>query len=319
MNSLLEDRFQQLVAESSRLFEQGNYDECIEMFSEAIAYAKILKREKLLLKLMLKRSDSYYQKGDFKLALKHCNEISKYIDKMDSDDLIDYHEIRSIALVHLGNYEDAITEYQHLIRLPNSKAQFKAYVGLGLIFFHQAHYLKEPEKFDTALFYYEKALRQNIDQQNTAIVLHNIGMVYYEKGSYQKALARYFESLLSDIEEYKPFTYNEIAKVYLRLHELKKASDYIDKAAAILADWEKKDNIEIARNFFVKALYYKELKEYETAIFFFKLAMNELKDREIIAEIAEVFQELVKVYEVVDPERAIEYQSEYKYYLQMLN
>ena len=300
-------------------FELGKYDDCIEMLSEAIAYAKLLNRESHLLKLMLKRADSYYHKGDYKRALKHCTRLAKYVDQMDQEDLVDFYEIRAISLAQLGNYEDSIAEYNHLVEIPNNKAQFKAYAGLGLVYYHQARYHYQKEKYNTALFYYEKALKQSgIDQRNITMVLHNIGMVYYEKGYYQKALSRYFEALRFNVEEYLPYTYNEVAKVYIRLENLEKASEYIDKAALLLAEADQKNHVEIARNFFVKALYYKALKDYDTAIFFSKLALNELKDKEIMAEMADIYQEMATIYKNIDPERSIDYMAESRFYFKML-
>lgn len=315
----MEDRFNEVVEESLNFFELGKYDDCIEMLSEAIAYARLLNRQSHLIKLMLKRADSYYHKCDYVRAIKQCSLVTNYRDQMDIEDLIDFHEIRAICLAQLGNYDEAIEEYQGLITISNPKAQFKAFAGLGLVYYHQARYCNEREKYNTALFYYEKAMKQDgIDFRNVTMILHNIGMVYYEKGYYQKALGKYLEALRFHVEEYLPYTYNEMAKVYIRLDELEKASQYIDKAAVILSEVEDKDNIEIARNFFVKALYYKAQKDYDTALFFFKLALNELKDREIIAEIADVYQEMAGIYKGIDPDRAIDYLAESRYYFKML-
>lgn len=315
----MEKRFNEVIEEGLNFFKLGKYDDCIEILSEAIAYARLLKKENYLLKLMIKRADSYYHKGDYKRALKHCNRLAKYIDQMDENDLIDFYEIRAISLAQIGKYEDAIVEYQHLIKIPNNKAQFKAFAGLGLVYYHQARYLHQEDKYNTALFYYEKALKQKeIDKRDISMILHNIGMVYYEKGYYQKALLRFFEVLRFHIKETLPYTYNEIAKVYIRLGNLDKASEYIDKASIILANVGSKNQAEFARNFFVKALYYKVLKEYDTAIFFFKLALNELKDREIIAEIADIYHELANIYKDVDPERSIDYLAEARSYFKML-
>lgn len=319
MISFMEDRFNEVVEESLNFFELGKYDDCIEMLSEAIAYARLLNRQSHLIKLMLKRADTYYHKCDYVRAVKQCSLVTYYHDQMDVEDLIDYHEIRAICLAQLGSYEEAIEDYQQLIAVPNPKAQFKAFAGLGLIYYHQARYRKEWEKYNTALFYYEKAMKQDgIDFRNVTMILHNMGMVYYEKGYYQKALVKYEEALRFHVDEYFPYTYNEMAKVYIRLEELDKASEYIDKAAVILSEGENQDNVEIARNFFVKALFYKAQKDYDTALFFFKLALNELKDREIIAEIADVYQEMASVYKSTEPDRAIDYLAESKLYYKMI-
>ena len=77
--------------------------------------------------------------------------------------------------------------------------------------------------------------------------------------------------------------------------------------------------MEFDRNFYVKALYYKELKEYETAIFFFKIALNELDDKEIIAEMAEVYQEMANTFKEIDSDKALNYLAESKYYRKMIN
>ncbi len=315
----MENRFNEVVEEGENFFELGKYNDCIEMFSEAIAFARLLNREKLLIKLMIKRADSYYHKGDYKRVIKHCNRLAVYADQMDEEDLIDYHEIRAISLAQIGNYEEAIEEYQKLISCSSDTAQFKAYTGLGLVYYHQARYNQQSAKYNTALFYYEKALKHtDNDSRNITMILHNIGMVYYEKGYYQKALSRYIESLRFQIKKYYPYSYNEIAKVYIRLENLDKANEYINKAATILTLPSQKNHIEIARNFFVKGLYYKTLKDYETSIFFFKLALNEFKDREILAEVSEIYSELSRIYKEINPELAMDYLAESRVYHKMI-
>ncbi len=317
--SLTEDRFNEILEESMSYYDLGRYDDCIEMLSEAIAYARLLNRGSHLVRLMIKRADSYYHKGDYSRAIQHCKKVAQYVDLLGLEDRVDLYEIQAISLAHLGDYEEAIKQYQTLLNIPVPGTEFKAYVGLGLVYYHQARYYQQLEKYDTAIFYYEKALKlKDLDFRNITMVLHNIGMVYYEKGYYQKALSRYSEALRFNVQEYLPYTYNELGKVYIRLEQLEKASDYIDKAALILSETEYKDHIEIARNFFVKALYYKALKEYDTAIFFFKLALNELKDKEILAEIAEVYQELATIYKDSDPDLSIDYLVESKFYFKML-
>lgn len=317
--SFMEDRFNELVEEGLRFFELGEYEDCIEIFSEAIGYVKFLNREDQLLKLMIRRADCYYHKGDFRRVVKHCNYLARYVEEMDEENLFDLYEMWAISLAQLGKYEEAIIKYNRLIQLSAPKAEFKAFTGLGLVYYHQAKYNNQVEKYNTALFYYEKALKQEgIDIKDTTMVLHNIGMVNYEQRDYQKALSRYSEVVRFNIEEYLPYTYNELAKVYIRLDELELANEYIDKAAIMLTNAMRKDQIEIARNFFVKALYYKGMKEYDTAIFFFKLALNELKDREIIAEMANVYQQMAAIYKDMDPDRAIDCLAEARSYYKML-
>mgnify|MGYP006276219391 CR=1 FL=1 len=320
MASIMEKRFYEVMEEGLNFFELGKYDDSIEVFSEAIAYARLLNQEDYLLKLMIKRADSYYRKGNYSQAIKHCRRLDKYTEEMNQKNLIDYHEILAISYLKKGKYEESMAEYKKIIQIPSNRAQFKAFAGLGLVAYLQAHYLHQIEKYETALFYYEKALKQNkLTNRSINMVLHNMGLVYYDKGYYQKALQKYQEALRCRVEKTLPHTYNELGKVYIRLNNLEKASEYIDKASTVLADTRYNDEIEYARNFFVKALYYKKLDQYDTAIFFFKIALNELEDKEIIAEMVEVYQELADTYKEIDSEKALDYLAEARYYRKMLN
>jgi len=161
------------------------------------------------------------------------------------DSLLFYTAFRIGELQHyFENFSEAIAGYKEAIRskekssLPDS-VLFKPLLYAGIIFYNQ-------NKFDTAVQFFKQAEKIDAAYANKLSEgerLYNItGVLYYEQGNYKQA-GNYFQKALQVLSKSNPY-YNELfvnyninlAQLYLRLEEYKKANDIYQKLIPLKAN-----------------------------------------------------------------------------------
>jgi tetratricopeptide (TPR) repeat protein len=113
-------------------------------------------------------------------------------------------------------------------------ARNKEYLNLTHVYIEIADILRDMDKLDDALTYYNKTLnlaRDLKDSLTQAFILRNIADVYARKGELDKALNYYNEALnLETFESGKADICNSIADVYDKKGDHQKSAEYRQKA-----------------------------------------------------------------------------------------
>jgi adenylate cyclase len=173
------------------------------------------------------------------------------------------------------------------------------------------YYSKEQTK-DKALDYLLRALplcEELGDTESFGFIAENIGVIYYEKGDYTKALEYYQKALpaLNDNQN-APFAYNGIGKVYRKQGKIDEALKYHNQALTLAEKLDVK--IRIVESLEEIANVYVEKRDYKTALGYYKKAETlaiELKSNPLLKDL---YLEIAGVYEKTgDYKNAYAYQT----------
>jgi tetratricopeptide (TPR) repeat protein len=165
-------------------------------------------------KPLIARADLLYERGEFDDALEDYGKIAdkwpllarpqfSIASIYQKKGLNDYAKKRYLKVVELGNDNE-------LVR--------KAYLNLAMI---SSQGKKEAGEFNEAVSYVQKAL---LAQPGDAETLQSLGVVYYRRGSYDKAIESFYQVIKSSRN--KPLlgqAYNQIGMCYYRKADYKKA------------------------------------------------------------------------------------------------
>jgi tetratricopeptide (TPR) repeat protein len=169
---------------------------------------------------------SYYQVGEFKLALEHMKRAES-LTSNKKDLMYIYNQIGLIYNV-MGNLDDALLYYSRSLSLARdlgSKSMQAANLN------NIAEIYRAKGEFNKALSYFEESLRLKTDEKEKAPTYNNMALIYYEKGNYRKAV-EYFKKAIEIGERYGDYHRTSIVKLnlggtYRKMKDYEKAEKYI--------------------------------------------------------------------------------------------
>jgi tetratricopeptide (TPR) repeat protein len=159
--------------------EQGNYDDAIHLFSEAIKYGDLTPGE--LIDAYYKRGLAWLNKGDYE---KGISDLSNTIDIDPTFAGAYYH--RGNALADMGDYDKAISDYTKAIEI-NPKD--------GHSYYNRATVWEIKGEYDKALADITKSIE--IDPRDSA-AYEKRGIIRAINGDYKKATADFTKSINMD-------------------------------------------------------------------------------------------------------------------------
>jgi tetratricopeptide (TPR) repeat protein len=127
--------------------------------------------------------DAYYQSGELKLALPVMRQAEQLA--RGKSDLMCTYNILGLILVHMGEEEQALQEYNRALSLAQELSE-KAYESS--VFNNIAGIFKDRGQLDKALEYYQKSEALTSGENEKSSVYNNIAMVYSAKGESEKAV-----------------------------------------------------------------------------------------------------------------------------------
>lgn len=193
-------------------------------------------------------------------------------------------------------------------KLDYDKGRIESYNILGN--FHE-----RKTQYDSALFYYDKALpicQSSNSTAGLAIVLNNKAIVYTRQGKYQEAMELYFEALEAEEqmgnEKGIAEAYNNIGVVYYYLQDMDKTIEYLQKSLEIEERLGHKDILLKGYNN-IGALYDYQ-KKFNKALFYFQKSFDLAEELEDKAEMSISLNNIAMIhYENRDFEKAEGYQA----------
>ena len=307
----MQERVNQLMKKynqigTSQLYEERKYNQSLENIIRALQCAELIEdwSEVVYNKILIGHvyihslKDISYAREIYTEALEMIADLNKkgITLKKDYLYLAKYGLARSLR--KLGELELAIPMLEEIIAEETDLSRkINVINDLGLTYWCKANLTKNNSFLDLALITYDQALKYCTEAgflDDKAMILNNIGMVYYDKHQYDLAINSYEEALLLTTEEYYiACTSNEVAKTYIKLGNFPMAKKFINKANQILIDYDEAvAEIELLRNLAIEGLYQRKIGNFEDAVKFFEIAATKLEDRELKIEAAETFHQL---------------------------
>jgi len=221
-----------LLAFKNPAFAQPEVDACFN-FLHARDYKRAIEAGKRAVRKYPNNLDahfclgiSYYQIGEFKLALEHMKRAENLTS--NKRDLMGIYGWIGAIYHGMGNLDDALVYLSRslsLVRdLGDRGEQARALNNIAGIYIDKG-------ELDKALNYYEEALRLQTDEKEKATTYNNIATIYYQKGNYQKAV-EYFKKAIEIGERYGDYHRVSMRKLnlgetYRRMKDYEKAEKYL--------------------------------------------------------------------------------------------
>ncbi|MEO1513987.1 MAG: tetratricopeptide repeat protein [Bacteroidota bacterium] len=186
-----------MLLKKGRILELiGRWDECQDIYAEALIMAHQVGDQLLLGRTNNSLAYLLILKGDYERAHNYLEKASEYFLAVDDH--------RGISKVNgrmgdwhfrQGGYEEAKKYFRESIRLfrilPYRSANAQIVATLGLTHMNQGNYDEGIQVLSTELETCEEAN----DKQALATLNTNLGIIYFEKGDYDAALACYQKGL----------------------------------------------------------------------------------------------------------------------------
>jgi tetratricopeptide (TPR) repeat protein len=171
---------------------------------------------------------SYYEVGEFKLALEHMKRAES-LTSNKKDLMYIYNQI-GLIYERMGSLDDALLYYSRSLSLArdlgSKSMQASVLNNIALIY-------EKKGELDKALDYYEESLRLQTDEKKKAPTYNNIANIYDKKGNYQKA-AEYLQKAIEIGERYGDYHGVSMWKLnlgdtYRKMKDYEKAEKYISE------------------------------------------------------------------------------------------
>lgn len=304
----------------SELFEKKEPFQAILYFARSLAIAELLEDTVLTIKATAEIANVQFKSKNFREAHQLYTDLVSDRSALPEMDYINYQNRLGIVKMRMGHYQDAAEIFDEIARHENPLAQRKALNNRGVLYYH-LHTFFEEECMDKAIQCFKQAYDLSADDRLMQHkCLRNMGIGFYEKKDYTTALRKFKESiLLSDDKVELATTLNELAKVYIELHDFDQAASNLREAEKILLNKNFRNLEELSRNIYVRGLLAKKMNRTETAFSHFQTALQGFVEKEIYSEAALVCKEIYEMFKKSNPERASYYLDQYQFYLNYLD
>lgn len=326
--TLTSEQYNLLLEKYHSCFEHGNqicnskndYLQTVISYSKAIAIGELMGDPKLALQAKMEVAKVYYKNRKPKEAYQLYCELSEYDDIFSEDEYLRIQNNKGITLFRMGRFQEAADHFETIVTKDNPTAKRKAFNNMGVMYYC-LHTFFEQDCLDRAIQSFEKAYSlSSEDQLMRHRILRNTGMAFCEKKDYSTALRKLKESLLFTENKIElASTLNEMAKVYIGLHDYDQALQNLREAEKILLQKDYRDLEELSRNIFIHGLLAKKQGRIETAFSHFRTALQGFVEMEIYSEAVLVCRELYQMFKVSKPERASFFLDQYQFYLNYLD
>ena len=281
-------------------FANARADNHLDSLQQSLSKAKNLADS---LDLIIKTGHAYFDKDDYKNALKY------YFSALNLTGASEKHKSMGGAFdgignayYHLGDYKNALKYY--LSALENYE-QIRDTVDQGGVLNNLALVYFDSDSLEMAQEFFEKALEFKKNQNkktDMAAIYHNLGLVYSEKGDYVKA-REYLGHALDIFRElgngkYEANTLNNIGRAYEKNEQYGQASNFFNqamkKAKANHAVYILMDNYSFQAGCYAEQGDYKKAYLFQIYHYNLKDSLNNLEKDKQIAEVQAKYENEIR-------------------------
>ncbi|AZR74177.1 hypothetical protein BBF96_12690 [Anoxybacter fermentans] len=294
------------------LKKKGKYVDLLEVATENAAFARYLSSLSDLAKNLELQAFAYYKLQYYKKSLEKFETIlSKETEVVMCLGNEFINRIKFGAAIDKNILGDLQGAYQLLtVILDNSEDEdLKTKVIITLSYVFQYLYQISNKEFyvnNAINFLQDKIKSGTLNTQMLEFYKTALGIALLQKKETNKALKLLTEVLNTTTSDYiASHAMNELAWLYIQLKKYDQADEYLNKAYEILKNVD--DKVELARNYFLRGLWYKEQNQYERAEYYLKESANIFEEKQVLLELLNVSYELFKIYERVNPAKAAKF------------
>ncbi|AZR72841.1 hypothetical protein BBF96_05215 [Anoxybacter fermentans] len=312
--------YHQHFKKGNDFFANKDYFQAFLFFAKSLTIGEILNDPKLTVQAKLKIANVQFKSRNLREARNLYTELLEYTVVLSQKELLQIKNRLGITNMLMGRYQKASKIFEELAKNEDPVARRKAYNNMGVLYYYLDTFFDE-ECMDKAIQNFERAYDLcHDDQLMKHKILRNLGMAFYEKKDYTTALRKFKESLILIEDKVElAHTLNEMAKVYIELHDYEEALKNLREAEKILLNKKYRNLEELSRNIFIHGLLSKKQGRIESAFTQFRTALQGFIEKEIYAEAALVCREIYEMFKDRNPERANFYLDQYKFYLNYLD
>ena len=298
-----------LIAESKEL-AGVDLDKSIEIGSKAVALAQELDFKKGEAAALKAIGIAYYFQNNFVTALTYWNQSLEVSKELNDEQAVAY-ILGNIGAIYTKQEDDVKALEYHLksLRLAekigDKKGILSANINVGGVYFNKV------ATRDRALEYLLKSLALAEAMGNNdilGIASENIGEIYFARNKFDSAIFFFDKSLkvLGDGPN-SAFAYNGLGKVYREKGSYNKALDYHRKAVAIA---EKVNEEQLTQSYLGIANVFTERNDYISALQYYKKAEEVAQQQKAYPDLKDLYGEMATAYhKLKDYDNAFQYRT----------
>ena len=282
-------KLESLLSDSARFFyDYGMYKEALSRYTLLIALREtIYGQEHAII------ATAYHDIGEvyrnlcdypkaFEYNIKAFDIRKKLLGEKHVDTAESYNDT-GLVYIFQGKYDKASelfqkakTIYEEVVG-PNHPSLADAYMNIGML-------LMKQEDYSNALENYLEALKicgsRGIEDRQTAIVYHGIGLAYYQMGNNSNALeycskaVRIYENIFGLNHPETAIIYTGIGFVHYNIGGLSQASDYFTKSLEISEKMLGSEHVNTAASYMALAWMKYKMDDYQGAIDYCEKSLN---------------------------------------------
>ena len=213
----------------------GDHHRIYEDLRGTLDYEKAVELDPTLMIALGHLTGSYVSLGEWNKVIENCD----YMLDLKKDDpawLTEAHggytkyEAKGLAYYNLGQYDEAITNYNRVIEL---KPTVGAYRGLGIVYSEIGASENATDAFDKALEM-DTSIIEEGTYRSMYSKYYSRGLTYYAMQEYDKAISDFEKAieLKSDYAE----AYRDLGKAYLEIGDKAKANEAFETAIRLFEE-----------------------------------------------------------------------------------
>ncbi len=218
-------------------YHQQGFENAIKHYLEAANMLDQPENSGILRKVFANIGGIHARLGNSQKAIHYMNKALELVDK---DDTLKMQILSNLSGVYFDekNIDKAISTAHEAQELAQEQ---EAVPFLGLIYSNLCRFYLKKEKYNTSIDFGTKslAIKKNLNQ-NTDIVMNNLGYAFLQSGDNSKALYYLNQVLPHAKGELKSLIYNNLSQAHQNMGNYRKAYGYLEQNIRI------KDSINLA-------------------------------------------------------------------------
>ena len=278
-----------LLSDSARFFyDYGMYKEALSRYTLLIALRETIygQEHAIIATAYHDIGEVYRNLCDYPKALEYnikAFDIRKKLLGEKHVDTAESYNDTGLVYIFQGKYDKASelfqkakTIYEEVVG-PNHPSLADAYMNIGML-------LMKQEDYSNALENYLEALKicgsRGIEDRQTAIVYHGIGLAYYQMGNNSNALeycskaVRIYENIFGLNHPETAIIYTGIGFVHYNIGGLSQASDYFTKSLEISEKMLGSEHVNTAASYMALAWMKYKMDDHQGAIDYCEKSLN---------------------------------------------
>lgn len=282
-------KLESLLSDSARFFyDYGMYKEALSRYTLLIALRETIygQEHTIIATAYHDIGEVYRNLCDYPKALEYnikAFDIRKKLLGEKHVDTAESYNDTGLVYIFQGKYDKASelfqkakTIYEEVVG-PNHPSLADAYMNIGML-------LMKQEDYSNALENYLEALKicgsRGIEDRQTAIVYHGIGLAYYQMGNNSNALeycskaVRIYENIFGLNHPETAIIYTGIGFVHYNIGGLSQASDYFTKSLEISEKMLGSEHVNTAASYMALAWMKYKMDDHQGAIDYCEKSLN---------------------------------------------